>query len=78
MYLVIEIQKTQAGQVSHIVTTHATQAEAEQKFHQILSYAAVTTLASHSATILTDNGYALRREFYEHKEEPEPEQGEGE
>ena len=76
MYLVIEIQKTQAGQVSHLVTTHATQAEAEQKFHQILSYAAVTTLASHSATILTDNGYALRREFYTHEEEPEPEQAE--
>lgn len=74
MYLVIEIQKSQNGQVSHLVTTHETQAEAEQKFHQILSYAAVTQLASHSATILTDNGYALRREFYEHKEEAEPEE----
>lgn len=69
MYLVIEIQKTQQGQVSHLVTTHETQAAAESKYHQILTYAAQTELASHSATILTDNGYALRREFYEHAPE---------
>lgn len=65
MYLVIEIQKNQAGEVSQIVTAHATLSEAESKFHQILMYAAQTQLASHAATILTDNGYQLRREFYE-------------
>ena len=64
MYLVIEIQKTQEGQVSHLVTTHDSLSEAESKFHNILMYAAQTQLASHSATILTDDGYALRREFY--------------
>lgn len=69
MYLVIEIQKTQEGQVSHLVTTHTTLSEAESKFHQILTYAAQTQLASHAATILTDNGYQLRREFYTHEQE---------
>lgn len=71
MYIVIELQKAANGSVAHILTTHATQAEAESKFHTILAYAAASSLPSHSATILTDNGYALRRECYEHQQ-PQP------
>lgn len=81
MFLVIELQKDANGNVAHLITTHTTQADAESKFHTILAYAATSSLPSHSATILTDNGYALRREFYTHEiapaPEPEPE-GEGE
>ena len=69
MFIVIELQKSANGTVSHLLTTHATQAEAESKFHTVLAAAAVSNLPSHSATLLTDNGYALRREFYEHAQE---------
>ena len=68
MYLVIEIQKTQEGQVSHLVTTHTTLSEAESKFHQILTYAAQTQLASHAATILTFFNDPATTEIYTHEE----------
>ena len=71
MFIVIELQKSANGSVVHLLTTHTTQAEAESKFHTVLAAAAVSNLPSHSATLLTDNGYALRREFYEHTQ-PEP------
>ena len=73
MFIVIELQKSANGSVAHLLTTHETQAEAESKFHTVLAAAAVSSLPSHSATLLTDNGFALRREFYEHPApEPEP------
>lgn len=71
MFLVIEMQTSASGTIAHIATAHATQAEAEQKFHMILAAAAVSEVPVHSAVILTDNGYPLRREFYDHRQ-PQP------
>ena len=68
MYLVIELQKNSEGTLSNLVTTHETLQEADSKFHQVLSYAAVSTIPLHSATILTERGKMIRNEYYEHKE----------
>lgn len=65
-YLVIEIQTTADGSVSQIVTVHSTKQEAEQKFHQILSYAAASDLAYHSAVILNAKGEWEKGETYDH------------
>ena len=63
MYIVIELQNNN-GQVSNIVTAFNTQQQAEQKFHEIMMYASVTTLTSHSAVILNDRGEMIRAESY--------------
>ena len=68
MFLVIEIQKT-GNQLSHIVTTHETQNEAESKFYTVLSYAAVSELDLHAATILREDGRCIRTGCYEHLDE---------
>lgn len=68
MYIVIELQK-QNGQVSNIVTSFATLEQAESKYHEILKYAAVTTLEKHAAAILNEDGYSIRHESYPRGEE---------
>lgn len=65
-YIVIEIQTTEGGSVAQLVTIHDTKSEAEQKFHQVLSYAAVSDLAYHSVVILNSKGEWEKGESYAH------------
>lgn len=71
MFIVIEIQTS--TQVATIVTSHSNRNEAEQKYHQILSAAAVSQVPKHGAVMLTDEGVRLKGECYIH-EQPEPEE----
>lgn len=71
MYIVMEIQKMADGQVSHLVTTHDTSAEADQKYHTILAAAAVSNVAKHSAVVLSDDGLFIKSETYEHEAQAE-------
>ena len=64
-YLVIELQTTE-NSVANIVTTHDTINQAESKFHQILTSAAVSAVPVHSAVILTDEGHLMKHECYKH------------
>ena len=73
-YLVIEIQKSNNGQVSQIVTSHAERAEAEQKYHTVLAYAAVSSVDIHSAVMLTDEGDMIKKETYYHGQPEEEEE----
>lgn len=66
MYLVIEIQKMNNGQLAHLVTTHKEQPEAEQKYHAVLSAAAVSAVDVHSAVMLDDTGNRIKGETYYH------------
>lgn len=78
-YYIIEIQQYDSGEYGHIVhfayDPDATQArlKAEAKYYEVLAAAAVSNLPSHSATLLTCNGYALMNQAYTHKKEVEPE-----
>lgn len=65
MYIVIEIQKSN-GEVSTIVNSYETSNEAEAKFYQIMSVAAVSQLERHSASILTEDGNCYMTATYEH------------
>ncbi len=64
MFLVLEIQKSDT--VAHLLTAHESREEAEQKFHTVLSAAAVSSVPVHSAMLITDDGTALRSERYTH------------
>lgn len=66
-YLVIEIQTAADGTVAPLLTVHDTQAEAEQKYHQVLSFASVSDLDYHSAAMLTDQGDWVKSETYNHE-----------
>lgn len=66
MYIVIELQKNMAGAVSNLVTCHDTLAEAESKFYSVLAAAAVSDLPSHSAAILSEEGFPVRHQGYKH------------
>ena len=63
-YVVIEIQDTN-DTISTLVTTHDTREEADSKYYQILSYAAVSNLPKHAASLLTDTGKCLKNDYYE-------------
>lgn len=64
MLIVMEIQKS--TNVSTIVTAHETRSEAEQKYHTVLAYAAVSNIPVHSAVMISDNGDFIKTESFEH------------
>jgi len=66
MYVVVEIQ-TSNGVTSQITTVEQNRDTAEQKYHQILSYAAVSSVEIHSAVILNPEGQRIKSECYKHE-----------
>lgn len=66
MFIVIEIQMT--DKVATLVTAHEDRNEAEAKYHAILAAAAKSKVAVHSCVMLTESGYFIKSEKYEHKE----------
>lgn len=70
-YIVVEIQTSAEGTVSTIVTSHDNKLDAENKYHSVLAYAAISDLPTHAAVILTNEGRTVKTEMYEHKAEEE-------
>ena len=66
MYIVIELQKNAQGTVSNIITDHQSLAEAESKYHAILSNAAISEVPTHSAVILSEDGFPVKHQCYKH------------
>ena len=75
MYLVVELQKTAPNAVANIVTAHADINAAYNKYFTVLAAAAISSVPSHSAVLLTDNGGLIARETFEH-DVAEPEEQE--
>lgn len=67
MFVVIELQTSQ-NVTTPLTSVYSDQNAAEQKFHEILSYAAVSNVGVHAAAILTESGEILKSEFYVHPE----------
>lgn len=65
MYVVIELQ-TSNGTVSSIVNAYNTLNEAYQKYYQILSSAAVSSVDVHAAIIVSDHGEIISANSFEH------------
>ena len=68
-YIVLEIQTNANGTVGNLVTAFDNRNVAEQKFHQVLSAAAVSTLPCHAATLLNEEGFVLDSKCYHHEVE---------
>lgn len=68
-YIVIELQTGADGKVGNIVTDHDTQAEAEHKYHAVLSAAAISTVPVHAAILMDNTGFVLERKAYKHTTE---------
>lgn len=66
MYIVIELQTT-GTRTSVLTYTFVDVNEAEQKYHTILSYAAVSTVDFHAASILRPDGSLIKNEYYYHE-----------
>ena len=71
MFIVMEIQTSDS--VATIVQDFPERAEAESRYHAILSAAAISTVPKHGAVMLTDEGEKLKGECYYHIT-PEPEE----
>lgn len=69
MFVVIEIQTSTT--VVTLVNAYEDRAQAESKYHQILTAAAVSTVPKHGAIMLTDEGERLKNECYIHTVEEE-------
>lgn len=67
-YIIIEIQKNEGGNLSHIVKTAETRRGAESIYHGMLMYAAKSDLPVHTAAILDETGICLDHESYERED----------
>lgn len=68
MYVVVELQKSNDTTIASLVTTHQTLPEAESKFHQVLSYAAVSNIPLHSCVLLNEDAYVIKTQSYSHEQ----------
>lgn len=65
MFTVIELQ-TNGATTTPLTYTFTEQNQAEQKFHEILAYAATSEVDVHAASILTESGEIMKNDFYVH------------
>lgn len=71
MYIVIELQ-TSNGITSMLTYQFDDRDQAESKYHNVLSYAAVSTVEFHAVSIIDRLGAVIRNECYNHAVQPEP------
>ena len=67
-YVVIELQDS-GESVANIVNAYDSVHQAEQRYHQVLSAAAVSQVPVHSAVMLSSEGQFIKSESYSHQEE---------
>lgn len=65
MYIVIEIQTSNT--VTTLVNSYEDRNQAESKYHQILTAAALSSVPKHSAVLMNDVGQTLKNETYIHE-----------
>ena len=65
MFIVIEMQ-TDGGVTTTITTSYTNENEAYQKYYQILSFAAVSTVDIHSACVMNEYCGVLKNETFIH------------
>ena len=72
MFVILEIQEATEGATPAMLTSTAeTKDAALSKWHDILRFAAVSSLYRHTAIVMQTDGKYLARESYIHEPEPE-------
>lgn len=67
MFIVLEMQKLDKDTLAILpANTYESQAEADSKYHAILSVAAISSVWKHSAVMLDENGTPLKYDCYIH------------
>jgi hypothetical protein len=66
MYYIVEIQENADGTGAMLTYTAPTENEAESKWHDILKYAAISTVYKHTAVIMDNVGRYKQRGSYTH------------
>lgn len=66
MYAVLELQKNDT--LAALVDTYLDRAQAEQRYHTVLSYAAVSPVLTHTVLLINDEGRILKQDSYIHSE----------
>lgn len=69
MFIVLEVQTNKNGETATLVTSFSNKEQAESKYHSVLSAAAISDIAFHTAFLLTADGFVLNSECYEHPTE---------
>lgn len=67
MYIVLEIQTSTT--VATLVNSYEDRNQAESKYHQILSAAALSSVPKHSAVLMDDVGETIKMDSYIHETE---------
>lgn len=65
MYIVVEIQTSTT--VATLVNSYEDRNQAESKYHQILTAAALSSVPKHSAVLMNDEGQTIKSETYIHE-----------
>lgn len=68
-YVVVEMQTYVDGTTACLVDSFADRQAAEQKYHEALSYAAVSGLPVHTVMMVTNKGQFMKEESYENPQE---------
>ena len=74
-FYILEIKKSYSGEFEHQIyyawdeNPNKARLKAEAKYHEILSLAAVSDTAEHSAIIVSDEGFPVVNQCYKHKSE---------
>ena len=76
MYIIMEVQVFADGAMSTPCYAYDNRNSAEQKYHAILSSAAVSALPRHTCFMLTVEGRIIKSESFEHPVEIEPTESE--
>lgn len=70
MYIIIEIQTVQDGNITALVTTASTWREAQGVYHNKLWYAAQSALPCYAVSLLDSHGNVQESRFYNNEVEP--------
>ena len=72
-FYILEIQQYPNGEFGHIVhyawdeNPDTARLKAESKYHQVLSAAAISSLPSHAATLISSEGFPVMNQCYKHE-----------
>ena len=69
MYILLEIQVNDNGQVGTLITNYSDLREAESRFYTVMAAAALSELPVHSAVLMTEKGLKLKNGWYTHDDE---------
>ena len=65
-FIVIELQTDENEHTANIVSAYENRNEAESKYHQILTAAAVSDINTHAAVLIDSRGNLEKSEYYLH------------